>query len=299
MKKTLTPAYLIGLTIAAAAAGTVYGILLARQAPGTIDPTRLWLQGVMHGITALCYAGATWVCLKIAADYPDSSAMKLAWRLIAAHSVFAMMRHGYESLSVMTGWMTSLPTTITTLRQIPIVISLILLSAGLIALWSSFTAIGIGLRFRMADYLLLGLILALVPLILSQQQEMVDSRSAYSFIRRLQAASPGLLAVPAAVSLILHRISQEIGGGQLAFSLRLLAVFLLMRMLSLFLSLFPDWPVLTVASRTTFWVTPWMFLLAVYYRWRLTVAATELAQRYESDPERELSVLKTQRPAGV
>jgi hypothetical protein len=273
--------------------------MLASQPPGTIDTTRLWFQCILHGLTALCYAGSTWVCLKIAGDYPDSSPMKLAWRLIAAHAAFAVIRHGYESLSVVTGWMTGHATTLATLRQIPIVLSLILLSAGLIALWSSFTSIGIGLRFRFTDYLLLGLILALVPLMLSQQQGMVDSRSDYSIIRRLQAASPGLLAVPAAVSLVLHRISQEIGGGQLALSLRLLAVFLLMRMLSLFLSLFPEYPVMTIASRTTFWVTPWVFLLAVYYRWRLTVAAAELAQRYETDPEHELNVLRTQRPAGI
>jgi hypothetical protein len=225
--------------------------------------------------------------------------MKLAWRLIAAHAVFALMRHGYESFAVVTGWMTGQPTTLATLRQIPLVISLILLSAGLIALWSSFTAIGIGLRFRLTDYLLLGLILALVPLMLSQQQGMVDSHSDYSLIRRLQSASPGLLAVPAAVSLILHRISQEIGGGQLALSLRLLAIFLLMRMLSLFLSLYPEWTVLTIASRTTFWVTPWMFLLAVFYRWNLTVSASEMARRYENDPARELTDLKIPRSAGV
>jgi hypothetical protein len=285
---------LVALTIAAAVAGTIYGVLLANQPPGTIHATRLWLQGAMHGATAACYAGATWYGVKIAADYPDSSAMKLAWRLIAAHAVFALLRHAYESLAVATGWMTGQATTLATLRQIPIVVSLILLAAGLVAMWSSFTAIGIGLRFRMGDYLLLGLILALVPLILSQQQEMVDSRSSYSFIRRLQAASPGLLAVPAAVSLILHRISREIGGGQLALSLRLLALFLLMRMLSLFLSLFPEWAILTVLSRTTFWATPWMFLLAVFYRWRLTVSASELAGRYEMDPARELSVVKTQ-----
>ncbi len=291
---------LVALVIAAAVAGTVYGLLLAAQLPGTIDPARLRLQGVMHGLTGLCYAGATRYCLKIAGDYLDSSPMKLAWRLIAAHAAFAFLRHAYECLAVVTGWMTAYPITLVTLRQIPLVISLILLAAGLIALWSSFAAIGIGLRFHVADYFLLGLILALVPLILSQQQGMVDSHSAYSFVRRLQSASPGLLAVPAAVSLVLHRISREIGGGQLAQSLRLLALFLLMRMLSLFLSLFPDWPILTVASRTTFWATPWMFLLAVFYRWQLTVSASELARRYEVDPERELGSLKLGRPpAGV
>jgi len=290
---------LAGVVVAAALAGTVYGVLLAGQAPGTIDPVRLLLQGVMHGITTIGYAAATWYCLKIAADYPDSSSMKLAWRLIAAHAVFAALRHGFESMAVVMGWMTNYPITLVSLRQIPIVVSLILLAAALIALWSSFTVIGIGLRFRVADYVLLGMILALVPLILVQQQEMVDSRSAYVFIRRLQAASPGLLAVPAAVSLVLHRISQEVGGGRLALSLRLLALFLLMRMLSLFLGLFPEWPILTVASRTTFWATPWVFLLAVFYRWQMTVSASELARRYEVDPEGEIRVLKQAKTVGA
>ena len=275
-----------GFLAIAAIAGAAHGSLLVAS-PGS--RTVRGLQISLHILTAIAYACATHVCAKIASDYRDRSTMRLAWRLIAASAGFAVIRHSFEALALAAGWVDTLLTTLVSLRQIPIVISLILLTAGLVAVWSSFASIGMGLRFRGADVLVLGIIIAFVPSILSLRDEMSDAQSVYPVIRHLQSASPLLLAAPALVSLALHRIGQEMGGGQLAVSLRCMVAFLLMRLLALFLGLYPGVPAVTIASRTVWWAAAWLFLLAVSYRWRVTLSASELAARYEADPEAELA----------
>ncbi len=286
MPSRTVPAMLWGIVGIAASAGATHGWLLV-AAPGSL-PTR-WLQMSLHLLTAVAYAGATSICLKIAGDYRDRSTMRLAWRLIAASATVAVIRHCFEWLVLATGWNETRLTTLVSLRQIPIVVSLILLAAGLVAVWSSFTSIGMGLRFRGGDIVVLGIILAFVPSIFSLREEMSDAQSVYPIIRHLQSASPVLLAAPALVALALHRISREMGGGQLATSLRCLVAFLLMRLLALFLGSYPGVAAFTVASRTVWWSVGWLFLLAVFYRWRVTVSASELADRYEADPEAELA----------
>lgn len=272
--------------ILAAIAGTAYGYVLTTTPGGALARG---LQMSLHLITAIAYAGATVYCAKIAGDYRERSTMKLAWGLIATSAGAAVIRHSFEWLIVAAGWMDNRATTLVSLRQIPIVISLLLLTVGLVAIWSSFTSIGMGLRFRAADLLVLGVIFAVVPSILSLRGEMLDAQSAYPVIRYLQSASPLLLAAPAVASLALHRISQEIGGGQLALSLRCMVAFLLVRMLSLLVGLFPAVAAMTVLSRTLWWSAAWLFCLAIYYRWQLTLCASEAASRYESDPEAELA----------
>lgn len=286
MDSHATPARLWSVVFIAAVAGAIHGSLLV-AAPGS-PPVRA-LQMSLHVLTAIAYGCGTHVCVKIANDYRDRSTMRLAWRLIAASAGFAVVRHSFEGLVLATGWVDTMLTTLVSLRQLPIAVSLILLTAGLVAVWSSFTSIGMGLRFRAADVLVLAVILAFVPSILSLREEMSDAQSVYPIIRHLQSASPLLLAIPALVSLVLHRISQEMGGGQLALSLRCMVAFLLMRMLALLLGLFPGVPALTVASRTVWWSTAGLFLLAVFYRWQVTLSASELADRYEADPDAELA----------
>ncbi len=281
-----TAARLWGALGIAAIAGTAYGALLVAS-PGSL--TVRWLQLSLHLLTAFAYAWSTPLCVKIANDYRERSTMRLAWRLIAASAAIAVIRHLFESLAVAAGWIDTRLTTLVSLRQIPIVVSLILLTAGLVAVWSSFTSIGMGLRFRRADALFIAIILAFVPSILSLRDEMFDRQSVYPIIRHLQVASPMLLAAPALVSLVLHRITQEMGGGPLATSLRCLVAFLVMRLLALFLGLSPGIPVFTVASRTVWWAAAWLFALAVFHRWQVTLAASELADRYEADPDAELA----------
>ena len=83
-------------------------------------------------------------------------------------------------------------------------------------------------------------------------------------------------------------------GGQLATSLRLIVVFLVIRLIALAANS-PDIasPVASqVIVRASGWSSIWFFALAAAYRWRVTLAIRELTSRYEADPQTELAGLR-------
>ena len=67
----------------------------------------------------------------------------------------------------------------------------------MLAMWSSFTSLRLGVRLRALDWALIGCILLLVPPVVSTRQNMADAESALAVVRYLQFASPFLLAIPA------------------------------------------------------------------------------------------------------
>jgi len=184
--------------------------------------------------------------------------------------------------------------TTVSLRQIPIVLALVCLTAGLIAMWASFAALGMGVRFHWMDLLWAALILAFVPFIINSHENMQDAHSEWPFIRYLQSASPVLLAVPALLAVVLHRIRQEMGGGQLAVVFRLFIAFLLLRLVALSASVTAmrvELPVLAIIGQASGAAAVWLFPIAALKRWHMTLAASELARRYESNPGAELEQL--------
>lgn len=290
-----------GLGVSAVAGGLSRFLELAQ--PHT--PLTRFGSAAYGPLHLIAYAIAFHFCRKISSDHRAHSTMRIAWLLMAASCATAIVRHGFEWITFLLGWhQTSMLTTLVSLRQIPTVLGLVLLTAGLLAMWSSFAAIGLGLRFRGRDAGLLLVVLAFTLFILSHRQDMHDARSAYPLMRYLQSTSPVLLAVPALFGLVLQRISQEMGKGQLATSLRYLMWSLLLRLASLLVTLSPvlaGIPAIAISGTAAFWAAPWVFALAVVNRWGLTVSASSLAERYEANPEQELaelSVTLTQPGAG-
>jgi len=254
----------------------------------------LFLQNLNQPLFIVCYAFALYYWLKIAADHPRGSTMRIAWLLLAWSSAISIVRHTFEWTGYLSGFNRTMLTTLASLRQIPTVLALVFLTAGLIAMWSSFSAIGLGVRFRRTDLLWVAVIVAFVPLTLSVRENLADARSAYPLIRHLQSASPILLAAPALVGIVLHRIRQEMGGGQLATSLRFMLAFLVVRLAVLLVGNLPirdEFPSLLIATQAASWAAPWLFPIAAVKRWNLTVSADALAERYENNPEREIAVL--------
>ncbi len=242
-------------------------------------------------VPAVAYALALFFCFKIKADYPPDSRMRFAWRLMQASCAFAVFRYVIDWIAVR--WRDSIDPTLVSLRQIPIALTLVLLTGGLVVMWTSFTAIGLGARFRKLDLLGFAATAACVPFVFSLREGMADAHSGYAFIRHIQSASPILLAAPALAALALHRISHEMGEGTLALSLRLLAVSLVLRLVSLWIgssamSREPYYSALALALNSA---ASWIFVQAIFQRWCLTVQAANLAERYGRDPEREIAEL--------
>ena len=236
-----------------------------------------------------CYVLVLWYCLKIIGDHRSRSVMRIAWILMACSAGASIGRHFFEWLTAAAGWNRTMQNSLTSLRQIPIVIAMLLLTAGLIVMWSSFTHIGLGLRFQWSDYLLAAATVIFTPWIFSLRGHLNDAGSVYPVIRALQSASPILLAAPTLVALALHRISVEMGGGQMARSLRSLVVFLFLRLAVMLVTPYTE-SVLVVRSMIAGFslCAVWFFASAVCYRWQLTEEASALAERYDADPGHEI-----------
>ncbi len=282
-------------------------LLAGFGASGLLVACREWPPG--HSILALdqllytaAYGFALWLCIRVLSDHAIGSTMRLAWMMMAWSSVFSMVRHTFEFTARTVGWELTRLHTVVSLRQIPIVLALVCLTAGLIAMWASFAALGMGVRFKWMDFLWAALILTFVPFIINSHENMLDAHSAWALIRHLQSASPVLLAVPALLAVVLHRIRQEMGGGQLAVVFRLLIAFLLLRLIALSASvtaMHVEFPVLAAIGEASGAAAVWLFPMAALRRWQMTVSASELARRYESDPGAELEQLAARSTGGA
>jgi hypothetical protein len=94
-------------------------------------------------------------------------------------------------------------------------------------------------------------------------------------VRSLQFISPVLVSVLAGITVPLHRLSCQMDGGQIAKSLRYLVVFAFVRAL-LFVRIIPPVAALPLAPfvhGVLVQTVPWLFALAVAYRWQLTAEA--------------------------
>lgn len=234
----------------------------------------------------VAYAVALVYWLKISGDHPKGSTMRTAWLLLAWSSAISIVRHCFESVD----YFTNSQLTFSSFVQIPIVLALILLTAALFAIWFGFAAIGLGSRFKFSDLVWIGIlaILAFVPYLFSWR-----AHSTYALILPIISLSPLLLTIPALLALLLHRIEQEMGGGQLATSLRLIVTFLLSRLIALAVNspALSSFVTSQVIVNATAWASIWFFTLAAAYRWRLTLSIRELTSRYQTDPEAELAGL--------
>jgi hypothetical protein len=239
---------------------------------------------------------ALYYCLKIRSDHESTSTMRVSWLLIAASCATTIVRHAFEWTAFLVGWWSTRMETLVSLRQIPTALAMVFLTAGLAAMWSSYTAVGLGMRFRWRDGALAAVIVALMAVVWTARGHMYDANSDYPLMRHLQSSGPLLIAAPALLCLVLQRISREMQGGQFADSLRYLAWSLLLRMLNMVITFFmPLWsmPVLAVAAAAAFWASGWLFTLAIFHRWRLTVSLHELADLYEKNPAEGLARLSS------
>jgi len=230
-------------------------------------------------------------CRRICSDHRDRSTMHLAWFLMALSCAASIIRHAFEWTTYLLNWNDDpLRASVVSLRQIPTVLAMALMTAGLVAMWSSFAAIGFGMRFRWRDALLPAVIVGLTIADLSYRQNMWDVRSGYATMRYLQVLSPLSLALPALLGLVLQRIAEEMRGGQFADALRYLVWSLLLRLASLFTTFSPSLKgvfVVAIVGTAAFWATPWLFALAVLRRWRLTESLSEMAKLYALHPDEQ------------
>lgn len=220
---------------------------------------------------------------RIASEHEPQTTMRLAWNLIAAGVFTNAVRTVYELVFQFMGRFNSAVHPALGLRQVIIVISFILTVAGLIAMWSSFTALDFGLRLRIVDFALIACILLLVPPVVWSQAALRDAHSPMLVVRSLQFASPFLLAVAASIAVVLYRISRELGEGLMAVTLRCVAAAFAIRLLALVVTTAPGLyaqragPVVQLVLLVS---AHWIYLLGLVYRRRLSLTTADLMEWY-------------------
>lgn len=266
------------------ATGLYTAVFLAWRvlAEPSAEMSRMMFRASSFG--SLCwYVVAALLAWQICRTHARGSAMRRAWALMAGSAAFAVCRHIFQVFGwYVGGWDEPQIHWMSGFRQVPIALSLLLLIASLITMWRAFHKVGLGVRFRAMDIALLLLGLALIPVIVTNYTNIRDANALLGLARALQYATPFLIVVSAAMGVILYRISEGMGGGELSKCLRALTAFLLLRLAGHLLFTFPwgTWrPVAEILGRVVWSSIDGVFLLALAYRWQIARLADEAVLR--------------------
>src|SRR5262249_26028660 len=140
-----------------------------------------------------------------------------------------------------------------------------------------------GNRLQAIHVLGIATIPILAVVMLGFRSNLPDSHSTYPAIRILQTTDVVLVFATALIGVVLHRISQDVAGGEMATFLRCLVFYLLLRPVTFVArSLFTDFgpPGAMLFFIAAGGAAQWMFALAIFHRWRLTQRVAQLAERY-------------------
>ncbi|MGH9838141.1 MAG: hypothetical protein ACREEM_05095 [Blastocatellia bacterium] len=256
----------------------------------------------------LAYSLALKLNLEIAAEYRNVRWLRLAWLMLAVNAGLSIFRPLVtRALNPFAQELQLVPLQ-GLLNHLLIVPANTALLIGVLAMWWAYHEAGLGIRIKARDYALMAGFLGLMLTILALREGLTEARSTYPFASYLQLIGLGVISIATALSIVLHRLAQQVGGSQLAVSLRWLVAYLWLRNLLVLAATLPLFlkPEDVVARRllghfTSFlWpVVPWLVALAAAYRAELTTsAARELQQRRaakvaparQSLPEREVEV---------
>lgn len=269
-----------GLAFVVGASRSAFMVLAMNS--GTDVLNRLFVQP----IALIASVAAASLAFQVAADLPAGSSMRRAWWLMTASAAAAVGRYVMELLAVWWNWkVVSDP--IVSLRQVPGVLALVLLLGSLVLMWVTFARMGLGLSLRKRDLLAVFALLILLPPIMSFRESMADAGSIYVVLRYLQFSQPFLLVITGAFAVVLLRIAEETGDGQLARSLRYLAYFLILRLLLMTAAIVPEIQQIVPLKviRGGFNVAaPCLFTLAISCRWQLTASARAALGRLSPAP---------------
>jgi len=240
-------------------------------------------------IIVFAYVVSLLLCLRIAREHANSPAMHFAWMLFAGSCALSIVRHGVQC-AMATGFFPNfhgeasyLPT------QLPMAVALVLLFVGLLAMWSAFSALGLGFHATRVDVAMVTLMLLMLPPILFRDPERVP-KFVTGWIAILPFAGAVLLPGCAGIAVFLHRTAMQMRGGETARFLQFLICYPAMRLVAMLIAVdsrLNAIPALTVLGYAIFHTAPLVFTLALAYRWRITATAAA-AMQGERDTWNEL-----------
>ncbi len=249
---------------------------------------------VIEGVIA--YGIAMVLCFQIAAEYRHSYWLRLAWLCLAIKSALAVVRYTLDDPMlnlIRPGYYESPLSGLA--RELPMAIAVSFLVAGMLAMARGFLQMGLGFKLERRDWVaIVGVIAVLIAVIYFRHDLSAARWKSMPLALQAQITTQILYALAAAISILLYRVSLQMGGGQLAAALRCLIVYIALRALLVFVSmvLLPGLFRIDRENFVTMFVyqgTPWLFTLAAVYRYQLASNATRQAAVWRA---RDLSAKK-------
>jgi hypothetical protein len=247
-------------------------------------------SGNFRNMTSIAaFAVAFALNLEIAREYRKTPLLHLAWLALAANAGISVIRMIFEGFWIGVFWSGYHKSMRGLLQHVAIVPANLCLLVGVIAMCVAYHRVGLGFEITRRDCYAMALIAAVLIASLTFREGLTETNSLYPAGRWLQRTGLIQLAVISAVSVLLHRMAIQMGGGQLAKVLMLITFYTLGRSSNVFLSAIrPTLPTqaqffVRVVVESAWLVIVWLPALAAAYRMQMTAAARRSIQQLERD----------------
>ena len=239
----------------------------------------------------VAYAVAFLICWNVAEEYRGTKWMRWAWLALTIDAGLSLLRPFSRPMALL-GQPVDL---YVTPPQYALFLHLVLVPAnyclllGLLAIWWAYHETGLGFRLRRRDGVAISGLFMLMLLFFLFRELLTEAQAVYRLTRVLQLIAQMQMFLIAAASLLLYRISIQMGGGKLAMVLRWMTIYALFRLgmvltVSLARFFFPQHlHLITDVAEFGWQAAPWLFALAVAYRAELTALAAERLARMRKD----------------
>lgn len=247
---------------------------------------------IVGAVTA--YAVAAWLNFGIASEYRNAFWLRVAWIALALNAMIFFFRPFVESPLA-----PHISPDEITRPLLGLWLHLLIIPAnicfliGVLSMWRAYHKVDLGFRIELRDYVAMTGVLLVFLSLYFFRANLTEAQSPYLTSRILQPVGLVLLASCTAVSLVLHRLAVQMGGGQLAWALRWLTIYVLLRGVLVLLnaakpeiSLLGGAGLVRILAEAGWQLIPWIAAFAAVSRAELTVrAARELEQRRAAKDE--------------
>lgn len=241
----------------------------------------------------VAYALAFLICWHVAEEYRGTKWMRWAWLALTIDAGLSLLRPFARPMALL-GQPVDLyvtPPHYALFLHLVLVPANFCLLLGLLAIWWAYRETGLGFRLRWRDGVAILGLLVLMLLFFIFRDLLTEAQAVYRLTSVLQLIAQLQMFLIAAASLLLYRVSIQMGSGKLAMVLRWMTIYALFRLgmvltVSLARFFFPQRLHLIADVAEFGWqAAPWLFALAVAYRAELTALAAErLARMRNTQP---------------
>lgn len=243
-----------------------------------------WSSALGEGSCSIAYLIGLVSCWRAAISYPKRSPIRLGWLAMGGNCFLSLFRH--LALNPLFAKIFGSQDRVFFASQTLQLPALILVLLGMAALWWGVYRLRLGFRVGWLNYLGIGCAAVLVAW--ASRGKLSLAHEEYGGLSIIQDVSLGLLVAIGGVSLLLHGLAIQMGGGRLAVVMRWIAVYALLRST---LTLTQGWR----ESYSLFWwlaffSVPWLFSLSAAYACWLT-DSVKRGMSNELFPEKDLSRL--------